>query len=218
MDNHPTLAYQEFIEYLSPDGNDRLAIRNAFFDKFWPDNVGTRNITKFKYVVVPVLLDLMEMFYDTSAVIDANVFFFKKLADTDIVSGSITDAPLLYALVKYIADIVKLGLGDVEVDGDDVTELTERHFPDLSALLLGDESGSRHASSEFIDFGRLLFNLKSLLVIFNSQETLTKYYFRELILMKCSSSGSIILNRLTNVRPRPIVQLILPINGQKSNA
>ena len=166
MENHPTPAYQAFIEYLAPDGNDRLAIRKAFFDKFFPDNLGTRNITKFKYVVVPVLLDLMEQFFSTSAVIDSNVFFFKKLENTTTLSGSIMDDPLLYALIKYAADIVKLGLGDVEVDGVDVTNLTEHHFPELGTILLDDESGARHASDDFIDFERLHFNMKSLLVIF----------------------------------------------------
>ena len=76
------------------------------------------------------------------------------------------DDPLLYALIKYIADIVKLGLGDVEVDGDDITQLTDHHFPDLADILLNGESGARHASDEFLDFERLHFNMTSLLVIF----------------------------------------------------
>ena len=76
------------------------------------------------------------------------------------------DDPLLYALIKYIADIVKLGLGDVEIDGLDITQLTDHHFPDLGDILMNGESGARHASDEFLDFERLHFNMTSLLVIF----------------------------------------------------
>lgn len=162
MADHPSQYYQEFMAYLAADEQD---IRGAIFDKLYPCKTGTRSINKFEHVIIPAILDLMENFYEGSGLIDANVHFFSSLEKAEVFSGQLIDENFIYSHIKYLADIIKLGLGDVEVSGDDITNLTTRHLPELSAILLEDDDGERRASSGYIDFERFHFHMVTLLVI-----------------------------------------------------
>ena len=96
--------YDLFMSFLNPKNGD---IRSALFDLFFPGKQNTRSVSSYRYKVIPLLLDLLEHYYQVDAVIEANQFFFKLCDNFEYFSGQTMDSTLCYNFIKYLSQVLK---------------------------------------------------------------------------------------------------------------
>ena len=154
-------AYHQLLEWLDVGPENLRLVREALFDRLFPNHSGTRDIWRFRYIVVPLILDIMDSFYPSTCVIEANQFFFDFLDRFEDQGGLHISLELSRNLVRYLAGLVVLG--PREISADVITDLTTQCFPRLIELFTVD-GDVRVPQSSFVPYARFTFNLKSLLV------------------------------------------------------
>ena len=153
--------YQKFVDFLSPaDNNLTDAIQQILF----PDKTKELNTTHYRYVVVPLVLDLLEQFYQVDGVIDANTLFYKILDNYDLTSNGQLDEDIAKHFTGLINGFLNLATDDAFINSNSIVELIEDCFPALSDCLNLDSDGARKPTPGHINFERFLFNLKHLTV------------------------------------------------------
>ena len=154
-------AYQQLLAWLDVGPDNLRLIREALFDRLFPNHSGTRDAWRFRYVLVPLILDIMDSYYPSSCVIEANQYFFDLLDQSEGQGEAHISLDLSRNFVRYLAGLVVLG--PLEIAGAVVADLTNQCFPHLTELFSAD-GDIRAPQSGFIPYARFTFNLKSLLV------------------------------------------------------
>lgn len=153
--------YQEFIDFVQPVNND---IDGALRKILFPDDIKTRQSLHYRYVIVPLLLDLLEHFFPVDGVIDANSLFYKILDNIDISCSGILDDDIAEQFTGLLIGFVVLATNDEFLSADSILELIETRFPALSDCLALDVDGPRKPVPDYLNFQRFTFNLKFLTV------------------------------------------------------
>ena len=154
-------AYQQLLAWLEVGPENLRLIREALFDRLFPSHTGTRDVLRFRYIVVPLTLDIMDAFYPASCVIEANQFFFNSLDQCEKQDDGLVPLELSRSFVRYLAGLMVLGPD--QISSAVIADLTNQCFPQLTELFASDDE-IRRPQSGFVPYARFAFNLKSLLV------------------------------------------------------
>ena len=153
--------YQEFIDYIQPINND---IAGALRKILCPDEKKTRDSLHYRYVIVPLLLDILEHYFPVDGVIDANSLFYKILDNTDEANDGVLDADIAEHFISLLTGFFVLGTNNECLNSDDILDLIESSFPALADCLALDVDGPRKPVPDNLNFERFTFNLKFLTV------------------------------------------------------
>ena len=159
MADNPS-AYQDLHILLEVAPGDHRVVREALFKFMFPEGLGTRSITRFRHLVVPLILDLLDEFIPSTSLIESNVFFF-QLLDRSIGEAALP-ANVATSFLRLLYGLVLLGTE--EVSSETLSSLLEQHFPALVELLASGDDGPRPPRPGYVPYARFLFNLKSLVV------------------------------------------------------
>ena len=154
-------SYQQLLAWLGVGPDDLRLIRQTLFDRIFPGGLETRSVIKFRYVVVPLILDIMDSFFPATCCIEANAYFFDLLNQVESRGEAHIDLDLAANFMRYLAGLVVLGPNRIAADV--VSDVTNQCFPGLTVIFAADGE-SRGPSAGYVPFERFLFNLTSLLV------------------------------------------------------
>ena len=154
-------SYKQLLAWLEVGPEDLRLIRQTLFDRIFPGGLETRSVVKFRYTVIPLILDIMDNFFPATCCIEANSYFFDLLDQVESRGEAHIDLELARNFMRYLAGLVVLG--PKRIPADVVLDVTNQCFPDLVAIFTADDE-PRGPSAGYVPYERFLFNLKSLLV------------------------------------------------------
>ena len=130
-------SYQQLLAWLEVGPDDLRLIREAIFNRIFPGGVETRSVVKFRYVVIPLVLDIMDSFFPATCCIEANTYFFDLLDQAESKGEIHISLELARNFMRYLAGLVVLGPN--RISPAVITDVTSQCFPALITIFNADD-------------------------------------------------------------------------------